>query len=73
MEANPDDTIWGVGLTSSDDAILIESNWRGQNLLGEVLMVVRDIFEKDGESLTKRYERIKTPLGNHRITSPNNN
>jgi len=42
VEANPYDTIWGVGLSEDDDAILDEKNWRGQNLLGKVLMKVRE-------------------------------
>lgn len=41
VEASPHDLIWGVGYESHDDQILQPSNWRGQNLLGKVLMLVR--------------------------------
>ena len=41
VEANPRDIIWGVGLAESDPAIEDPSAWRGQNLLGEILMRVR--------------------------------
>ena len=48
VEASPSDLIWGVGYEAQDDRILQSSNWRGQNLLGKVLMSVRgamrDIF-----------------------------
>lgn len=41
VEASPYDTVWGVGLHWTGDEILNEKNWRGQNLLGKVLMKVR--------------------------------
>ena len=41
VEASPYDTVWGVGLSAKDPLILDEKNWRGQNLLGKVLMRVR--------------------------------
>lgn len=41
VEANPKDIIWGVGLAVDDPAISDPKNWRGPNLLGEVLMRVR--------------------------------
>lgn len=41
VEASPFDVIWGIGLHWEDDLVLNESNWRGQNLLGKVLMEVR--------------------------------
>ena len=37
VEASPYDCIYGVGLHCSDDLILDEKNWRGQNLLGKAL------------------------------------
>lgn len=36
VEASPFDAIWGVKLSENDDRILDPSNWKGQNLLGEV-------------------------------------
>ena len=41
VEGSPVDRIWGVGLGCDDDEILDPSNWKGQNLLGKVLMSVR--------------------------------
>lgn len=39
------DTVWGVGLDWTDDAILNEDNWNGTNWLGEVLMQVRSSLQ----------------------------
>jgi ribA/ribD-fused uncharacterized protein len=36
------DTFWGVGKSLSDETILESDAWTGQNLLGEILMNVRD-------------------------------
>lgn len=41
VEASPYDTIWGVGLGEDDVNILDPTKWRGMNLLGKVLMEVR--------------------------------
>ena len=46
VEGTPFDPIWGVKIKWSDDRILDEKNWRGQNLLGKVLMEVRNILKK---------------------------
>lgn len=35
------DKIWGIGLSMHDFSRLNRSNWKGQNLLGYTLMVVR--------------------------------
>jgi len=42
VEASPTDQYWGVRLVETDDRILDEKNWKGQNLLGKVLVKVRD-------------------------------
>ena len=36
------DRIWGIGLSMTDPERLDRSKWRGQNLLGYALMMVRD-------------------------------
>ena len=41
-EASPYDLIWGIGFRANDDLALNQRNWKGQNLLGKVLMSVRD-------------------------------
>lgn len=52
-EANPKDHIWGVGLSEDDPAIEDPKQWRGYNLLGYVLMIVRHDV---GHGLGDRYE-----------------
>ena len=42
VEANPVDTIWGIGLSEDNPDALIPAKWKGQNLLGKVLTQVRD-------------------------------
>ena len=42
VEGTPFDPIWGVMIKWDDDRILDEKNWKGQNLLGKVLMRVRE-------------------------------
>ncbi len=42
VEASPVDPIWGIGLAENHPHALDQTKWRGQNLLGIVLMKVRD-------------------------------
>lgn len=42
VEASPYDRIWGVGLSAKNPLIHDKKNWRGHNLLGQILMQVRD-------------------------------
>ncbi len=42
VEASPYDTIWGIGLEAADVDSTHPDRWRGQNLLGKILMRVRD-------------------------------
>ena len=41
-EASPYDTIWGIGMEASNPNSTNPSKWKGQNLLGKILMRVRD-------------------------------
>lgn len=44
-EASPYDKIWGIGLSLDDEMRFNITKWRGQNLLGEVLMQVREALK----------------------------
>ena len=41
-ECAVNDLIWGIGIPMGDDDLLDISKWRGQNLLGYALMMVRE-------------------------------
>ncbi len=47
VEASPYDSLWGVALGPWDDLILDPKNWRGTNWLGEAIMKVREILNKE--------------------------
>lgn len=49
VEASPYDRIWGIGLESSDNRVYNPNNWQGTNLLGFVLMDVRDRIISESE------------------------
>lgn len=42
VEASPRDRIWGIGMGQSNEKAMNPNLWRGHNLLGYVLMEVRD-------------------------------
>lgn len=42
VEASPVDAIWGIGMAGDHKDVLNPEKWRGLNLLGFVLMEVRD-------------------------------
>lgn len=42
VEASPLDKIWGVGLAEDNPKIKHRQNWKGKNLLGEILTRIRD-------------------------------
>lgn len=44
VEATREDTIWGIGVDIVDIRLNNNLTWRGTNLLGEVLMIVRRFF-----------------------------
>lgn len=42
VEASPLDSVWGIGLAADDPQAKDSSTWKGLNLLGFALMVVRE-------------------------------
>lgn len=42
VEASPFDAVWGIKMRESDRGVENPNNWRGQNILGQALMEVRD-------------------------------
>jgi ribA/ribD-fused uncharacterized protein len=51
-EASPYDRVWGIGLAADDPRARDQTQWRGSNLLGKVLMRVREVllWEQSHES-----------------------
>lgn len=48
VECAVQDQIWGVGLSMYDPRRLVQTKWKGENLLGYALMMVRDKIACDG-------------------------
>jgi ribA/ribD-fused uncharacterized protein len=46
VEASPYDCCYGIGLKWDDDLVLDEKNWLGLNLLGKILMKIRNDLRK---------------------------
>ena len=63
VEASPLDRIWGIGLTADDDRAVSPRTWQGGNLLGFVLMAVRE--ELVGESLIGGREKRKITIAEY--------
>ena len=50
VEASPYDQIWGIGMDEDDPDATNPEKWDGLNLLGEVLMMVREHLRNNSES-----------------------
>lgn len=50
VEASPEDELWGIGVEETDPRARDPRRWPGQNLLGFLLMRVRDRLQGDVES-----------------------
>ena len=46
-EASPKDIVWGVGMEADEAGTVDPKDWPGQNLLGKVLMEVRDQLKQE--------------------------
>lgn len=44
VEASPVDPIWGIGMASDNPNVTNPNSWKGDNLLGYILMEVRDLL-----------------------------
>ena len=49
-EANPRDTYWGIGTSMNLEKAKYPSKWRGKNMLGKLLMKLRDDFNKEAST-----------------------
>jgi hypothetical protein len=47
VEASPFDKIWGIGLAEDHKDARNPAKWRGQNLLGQILMTVRTLLRQE--------------------------
>jgi len=75
VEASPRDTIWGVGMGVTNPKIYDRRNWRGKNLLGNILTRLRN--ELRTSSLTqavplasKNMEEIRQEMVDRLIQRP---
>ena len=49
LECTHSDTVWACGIRLNEDERFDASEWRGQNILGFVLMEVRSMLRKAEE------------------------
>lgn len=49
-ECSPHDAIWGVGMSVTDINVYYPERWRGKNLLGRYLMMVREALKEESKS-----------------------
>ena len=52
------DRIWGIGLSMKDESRLSVDKWRGQNLLGKILMRVRENIRYQNK-VNQAYQNIE--------------
>jgi ribA/ribD-fused uncharacterized protein len=47
VEAAPNDQTWGIGLDAKDAMRTPKSEWKGLNLLGNIVTLVRDDIQRE--------------------------
>ena len=67
-EASPLDKIWGIGMTADDPDARNPQKWKGENLLGKILMEIRKQI-KDGIKYYSRTLDDNSHLYKHDISS----
>lgn len=50
VEASPNDRVWGIGMGASHPQVQNRSEWKGMNLLGKILVRVRNQLRCECES-----------------------
>jgi ribA/ribD-fused uncharacterized protein len=70
VEASPYDRIWGIGLRATDPDALDPTKWRGLNLLGQALMLVRDRLNAERQAQQRQAQlfaaiRLNANYGSH--------
>ena len=55
------DRIWGIGLSMEDENRLCIDKWRGQNLLGKILMQVREDIRHQNR-VTQAFRNVEKPF-----------
>lgn len=58
VEASPYDDIWGIGLDENHPEAIDPRRWKGQNLLGFILMEVRDILRGTCENTADNINKV---------------
>lgn len=53
-EASPHDKVWGIGMNAFDPGVERHECWGGQNLLGKILMYVRNKIRWEHPDLASR-------------------
>ena len=53
VEASPSDALWGIKMGFDAKGIEDPANWRGANLLGEVITMVRNVIKMEETTETK--------------------
>ena len=54
VEASPYDNIWGIGCNEEDKQAYFPNQWKGKNLLGFILMEVRDELREDDKGIDSK-------------------
>jgi len=71
VECSPRDCRWGIGLSASNPRALVRSQWRGRNLLGQLLTQLRDKMGQMPEYSAEYAEAVKDLAGKQTAVGAN--